>query len=97
VANQTTKAVTDHDELVPDQQVRAEFGITRMTLYRWSEDPTLGFPPKILIRDRGYRSRHAVEAFKARMLAQAIRQRSRAQTTNRSEVEQIRRSRGDQS
>jgi len=59
---------TDRD-LVPDPVVQAEFGISAMTLYRWTLDPTLGFPPKIKIKTRNYRSRKALEAFKRRAAA----------------------------
>ena len=39
----------DVDTLVPDPQVQREFGITSMTLWRWTNDPLLGFPPPIKI------------------------------------------------
>jgi hypothetical protein len=60
------------DELVPDPQVWKEFGVTSMTLYRWTNDPDLGFPPAIKIRKRNFRSRRALEAFKRRMVARAL-------------------------
>jgi predicted DNA-binding transcriptional regulator AlpA len=60
------------DELVPDPEVCREFSITSMTLYRWDHDPELGFPPPVRIRKRKFRSRRALEAFKARMLAEAV-------------------------
>lgn len=63
------------DELVPDPAVAREFNISLMTLVRWSQDPSLDFPPKIQIRKRNFRSRRALEAFKARMLRSAIAQR----------------------
>jgi hypothetical protein len=44
-----------------------------MAIYRWDRDPTLGFPPKITIRDRNYRSRAALEAFKERVIADALK------------------------
>ena len=65
------------EELVPDPQVWREFHITSMTLWRWTKDPTLGFPPVIRIRNRCYRRRSDIEAFKERMLRQAIAERSR--------------------
>jgi hypothetical protein len=65
------------DQLVPDAQVRRELGnITAMTLFRWGEDPSLNLPPKIKIYNRNYRSRKLLEAFKALLLAEAIRRRS---------------------
>jgi hypothetical protein len=64
------------DTLVPDPVVWAEFGVTEMTGHRWDQDPTLGFPPKIKIRRHNYRSRRALEEFKERMVAQAIKARA---------------------
>jgi predicted DNA-binding transcriptional regulator AlpA len=57
------------DTLVPDPQVWREFGISSMTGWRWTRDPTLGFPPPIKIRTRCFRSRRALEEFKRRMVA----------------------------
>ena len=64
------------DILVPDPVVRAEFGVTPMTLHRWGKDPALRFPPKIKIRQHNFRSRRALEEFKERMAAQAIKARA---------------------
>jgi hypothetical protein len=60
------------DELIPDPQVWREFGVSSMTGHRWTTNPTLGFPPKIKIGLRNYRSRKQVEAFKQRVLRQAM-------------------------
>jgi predicted DNA-binding transcriptional regulator AlpA len=61
------------DQLVPDPIVAKEFGgITLMTLYRWTNDPKLGFPPPIKIRTKNFRSRRALEDFKARMISQRV-------------------------
>lgn len=64
------------DAFVPDVQVRREFGVSSMAIHRWDKDKKLGFPPKIQIRGKNFRSRQALEAFKARLLDQAIQQRS---------------------
>lgn len=37
------------DTLVPDPQVAKEFNVTLMTLWRWTHDPRLGFPPPVKI------------------------------------------------
>ena len=66
---------TKPDNLVPDPAVCVEFGVTAMTLWRWTRDPDLDFPPAIAIRNRNFRSRNQLEAFKARMLSKAIRHR----------------------
>lgn len=69
---------TTHDDLVPDEQVRREFGnISTMTLWRWDNDPALGFPPPVMIRKRKFRSRRLLEEFKQRMVETAIAARSR--------------------
>lgn len=63
---------------MPDPQVQQEFGdVTSMTLYRWTRDPALGFPQPIKIRGRIFRSRRQLEAFKRRMVEQAVRERAR--------------------
>ena len=60
------------DGLVPDPTVLKEFGIVPMTLWRWDQDPRVGFPPKIKIGPRNYRSRRLIEEFKAKLLREAI-------------------------
>jgi predicted DNA-binding transcriptional regulator AlpA len=65
----------DVDILVPDPRVSTEFGVTLMTLWRWSRDKELQFPPAVQIRGRNFRSRRALEAFKARMMRDAIAHR----------------------
>ena len=71
----TPPSDTNPDNLIPDPIVCAEFGVTAMTLWRWTRDTELNFPPPIAIRNRNFRSRKQLEAFKARMLRKAIRQR----------------------
>ena len=67
------------DTLVPDPVVRHELGdISEMTLYRYDKDPdlgALGWPPKITIRKRNFRSRRLLEAFKHAMMQKAIKER----------------------
>ncbi len=71
----TPPSDTKPDNLIPDPVVCAEFGVTAMTLWRWTRDCELNFPPPIAIRNRNFRSRKQLEAFKERMLRRAIRQR----------------------
>jgi len=71
----TPPSDTSPDNLIPDPIVCAEFGVTAMTLWRWTRDTELNFPPAIAIRNRNFRSRRQLEAFKARMLSKALRQR----------------------
>jgi hypothetical protein len=67
-----------NDSLVPDPVVWREFGISSMTGWRWDRDPELQFPPAIQIRGRNFRSRRALEEFKARMMRSAIAKREEA-------------------
>jgi hypothetical protein len=63
------------DSLVPDPKVAEEFHTTLMTLWRWDHDPTkvaLGWPPKVKIGDRNYRSRNLIEAFKRNLITAAL-------------------------
>ena len=65
------------DQFVPDTVVCAEFGITSMSLWRWTNHKKLNFPPRIKIGARNYRSRRELEEFKERMQRTAIEQRSK--------------------
>jgi hypothetical protein len=67
---------SEPDEFVPDPQVAREFNITLMTLWRWTNDPDLGFPAQVVIRKRNFRSRRQLETFKALLLRRAIAARS---------------------
>jgi hypothetical protein len=71
-SRQATAAAAPTDALVPDPVVWREFGVTSMTLWRWTRDTELGFPAQIQIRGRNFRSRAALEKFKQRMIAQAV-------------------------
>lgn len=71
----------DPDVLVPDPVVAAEFGTTLMGLWRWDRDPrkaAMGWPPPIKPGRRKFRSRAALEAFKANLLQKALRERESA-------------------
>ncbi|MET4493530.1 hypothetical protein ABIA94_009138 [Bradyrhizobium sp. LA7.1] len=65
------------DHLVPDPIIAKEFSVTLMTLWRWSHDPNLQFPQAIKIRGKNFRSRRAIEHFKARLLMCALPARSK--------------------
>jgi hypothetical protein len=65
----------DFDSLVPDPVVRREFNITSMTMFRWDNNPARiaeGWPPKIKIGRCNFRSRSALETFKATLVQRAI-------------------------
>jgi hypothetical protein len=63
------------DQWVPDPIIAKEFHTTLMGLYRWTNDAKLGFPRPIKIRNRNFRSRRAIEEFKAKMTRAAITRR----------------------
>ena len=60
-------------ELVPDPIMRREFNVSPMTVWRWDRSPSLGFPKAIVIRQRKYRLRHELEAFKTRLIAETAK------------------------
>jgi hypothetical protein len=65
----------DFDHLIPDPKVADEIGVTTMSLWRWDRSPAkaaLGWPPKIKIGLRNYRSRNGLEAFKRNLTAVAL-------------------------
>lgn len=61
------------DELVPDPQVAREFGVSLMTLWRWTHDASMNFPAPAKIRNRNYRSRRALDTYKRRVIQDAQR------------------------
>ena len=75
----STLPADEPDRLISDRAIATEFGgVSLMTLYRWTNDPALGFPPPIKIRTKNFRSRRAIEEFKARMMRNAVAQRVEA-------------------
>lgn len=60
---------SDPIELVPDSVVKRELGVSLMTLWRWSHDPKLKFPRAKKIRERNYRDRRELEAWKRGRIA----------------------------
>ena len=84
-AETETSDETKPDLLVPDAQVRREFGdVTEMTIHRWDKDPemaALGWPLPVYIRKRKHRFRKPLERFKQNLLRLAIEQRGRLAKT----------------
>jgi predicted DNA-binding transcriptional regulator AlpA len=77
MSKKVAAAVAQHpDPLVPDPVVWRELGISSMSGWRWTHDPDLDFPPPIKIRNRCFRSRRALEEFKARQMRRAIAEHS---------------------
>jgi hypothetical protein len=67
------------DELLPNQLVIADLSISEMTASRWDQDDemaALGWPEKIVINRRIYRSGEKYRAFKRNLVDRAIRRRS---------------------
>jgi hypothetical protein len=63
--------------LLPAKEVRAMFGdICSMTLWRWLNDEGLGFPKPTIMRNRRYWDSDEIEAFRARMVSDAISKRA---------------------
>ena len=73
------------DSLVPDAQVCIELGgISKMTLNRRDNyDPA--FPALIKVNGRNFRSRRQLEAYKARLLHEAARQKDKRISLRRRE------------
>jgi hypothetical protein len=67
----------DPGDLMTDAACRRELGgISSVTLWKYTNDKSLGFPPPVKIRKRNYRPRKLFDAFKARLIAQALAERS---------------------
>ncbi|WP_210245946.1 DNA-binding protein [Methylobacterium sp. WL19] len=54
------------DELLPATPTRMRYGVSDMTLWRWENDPALGFPKPIRINGRRYWRIADLQAFEAR-------------------------------
>lgn len=69
----------DPGDLISDADCCQELGgITRVTLWAYSRDPELNFPPVIKVRKRNFRARRAFNAFKARLIAKTNGERDLA-------------------
>jgi hypothetical protein len=56
---------------IPDPLVAKRYHINPRTLRRWDQDPSLGFPPVIIINSRRYREIAALEEWERRTAAKA--------------------------
>lgn len=54
------------EDLLPATPVRARYGVSDMTIFRWLADPKLGFPQPIRINGRRYWRLSDLQAFEAR-------------------------------
>jgi hypothetical protein len=56
--------------LIPDRLVAERYGRSTKTIARWADDPAMGFPPVIRLRNR-YRDAMALDAWDAKQRAAA--------------------------
>jgi hypothetical protein len=66
------------DQFVADPDVARELGVSLMTLWRYDRSAELaemGWPAKVAMRKRNFRSRQQLEAFKKKMLKRAMAER----------------------
>lgn len=54
------------EDLLPAAQVRARYGVSDMTVFRWLADPKLDFPDPLRINGRRYWRLADLQSFEAR-------------------------------
>ena len=65
-------------DLIPDAEARRQLGDpSEMTWSRWEADKELGLPPAVVIRRRKHRFQNQIDAFKQRLLLDALKRRSK--------------------
>jgi hypothetical protein len=58
--------VDTSNPLIPDAKAREECGgVSAMTFWRWERNPSLNFPPAVIINGRKYRLKSQLAAWKA--------------------------------
>lgn len=63
--------------LVPDPAVAQRYGVSLMTLWRWTRDKELEFPQPVKIRERNYRNAVDLDAFDRRQVRLSLEARKR--------------------
>jgi hypothetical protein len=58
-------------------EVCERYDVVPLTLRRWDEDPTLGFPPPLIIRGRKFRDEDELLAFDAKLVRQGRQTKAR--------------------
>ena len=61
------------EDLIPDRLVKEIFSVTRQTLWRWENDPELGFPQPVRVKRQKARKVGELRAFRARMWREGLR------------------------
>jgi hypothetical protein len=71
----TATEIVDADDLLPSGEVRRLLGnVTSMTIWRWTTDPSVGFPPPDkVIRKRKYWYRRTITDFQSRITSRETR------------------------
>lgn len=60
-------------DLIPDPVIARQLGVTLMTIWRWDQDPKLGFPKRIKIKTRNYRAASELAAWRDKMVRNSAR------------------------
>ena len=63
--------MTTNSSFLPAAAVRARYGVSDMSLWRWTRDQKLGFPAPIRINNRRFWRLTDLEAFEARRAQEA--------------------------
>lgn len=64
-----TITVPDSTDLLPDPRVAQRYNVNPRTLYRWDENPALGFPKPLVINRRKYRRLNELEIWERQRAA----------------------------
>jgi predicted DNA-binding transcriptional regulator AlpA len=58
-----------NDDLLPAAPIRARYGVSDMTIFRWLANPKLGFPQPLRINGRRYWRLADLQAFEVKQSA----------------------------
>lgn len=65
-------------DLIPDPEIARQLGVTLMTIWRWDHSPEMGFPKRIKINTRNYRSASDLAAWRDKLVRQSVRDAKKA-------------------
>jgi predicted DNA-binding transcriptional regulator AlpA len=63
----------NQERFLPNRQVAERYGKSTKTVTRWAADPTLNFPPAIIINGREHRALSKLEAWERERAAIAAK------------------------